>query len=101
MTIHITMEKIARPPCPTLPLSAAQLAFLRFHCAPNPPHMWRWHFLGTQLRATAEAGSVTISSRELNALVSAGLMRRGAGCADVAVTALGRSIASHGSVNGA
>lgn len=84
--MYITMERIA----PTLPhLSHTQRSFLALHTQPVYCH--RWHFAGTQLRATGEGGSATISQGELDALVLAGLLKRGAGF-DVCLTEPGRAM---------
>jgi hypothetical protein len=71
-------------------VNSAQRAFLRLHAAPTPPQHWKWHFAGTQLRATSEGGTRTIWRDDLDALVGAGLLRKGAGCADYYVTDAGR-----------
>jgi hypothetical protein len=97
MTCHITMQRIP-PPAPLAPpaLNAAQMAFLALHAASQPPHTWRWHFAGSALRATGEAGSATIWADDLDALVEAGHLRRGVGCADCHVTMAGRdAVAAH------
>lgn len=72
-------------------LSAPQRAFLRLHAAPSPPQHWKWHFAGTQLRATSEGETRTIWRYDLDALVGAGLLRKGEGCADYYVTDAGRA----------
>lgn len=80
--MYITMERM------TPHLSHTQRSFLALHTQPVYCH--RWHFAGTQLRATGEGGSATISQGELDALVTVGLLKHGVGCADYHVTALGR-----------
>jgi hypothetical protein len=74
-------------------MTPAARAFLALHAAPNPPHTWRWHFAGSALRATGEAGCATIWADDLDALVAAGLLRKGPGCADCYVTPEGREAA--------
>jgi hypothetical protein len=71
-------------------MTPAARAFLALHAAPTPPHTWRWHFLDTQLRASGDAGCVTIWADELDDLVEAGLLGRGPGCADCYITPEGR-----------
>lgn len=78
---------------PTLPLNAAQRAFLAFH-AEHLVTEWRWHFAGTQLRASAAGGVATLWKDDLEALVAWGLLVKGVGCADVALTEAGRDIAT-------
>jgi hypothetical protein len=84
MTCHARLS----PAAPAL--SPAARAFLALHAAPNPPHTWRWHFAGSALRATSEGGCAAIWLDDLDALVAAGLLGRGPGCADCYVTDLGR-----------
>ena len=70
-------------------MTPAQRAFLAFH-AKSSPVQWRWHFLGTQLRATSERGrSVTLWRDELNELMQAGLLAPSHG-ESVVVTNAGR-----------
>jgi hypothetical protein len=85
MTCHARLS----PPAPPT-LTAPQRAFLALHAAPTPPHTWRWHFAGSALRATSEGGCATIWADDLDALVAAGLLAKGPGCADCYVTDLGR-----------
>lgn len=87
MTCHITMERIAPPT-----LNPAQLSFLRAHF--SHIHRHQWHFAGTQLRASGEAGTATIWKDDLEHLVTLGLLRRGVGCADVVLTRLGKEACS-------
>jgi hypothetical protein len=79
---------------PPLALTAPQRAFLALHAAPSPPHTWRWHFAGSALRATGDAGCATIWADELDDLIDAGLLAKGPGCADCYVTDLGRAAVS-------
>jgi hypothetical protein len=84
----------------TLPVVApfvpndAQMRFLRFHVR-YLVTSWRWHFVGTQLRAHAEGGqSATIWRDDIEQLVVKGLMRWGVGCADCSITLTGRELVS-------
>lgn len=74
---------------PIAPLSPTQLRFLALH-AHYLVTTWQWHFVATQLRATAGRQRATIWRDELDDLVARGLMQYGVGCADVRVTDLGR-----------
>lgn len=68
-----------------------QLRFLKIHASSSPPHMWRWHFQGEQLRACSEAGCCTISKAALGELYDAGLMKTGYGH-QVQLTSKGRAL---------
>lgn len=59
-------------------LTDTQCAFLRLHVR-HLVERWQWHFSGAQLRAHAGTHRATISSDELAALVTRGLVRRGGG----------------------
>lgn len=83
----ITMERIRPAPAPPA-LNPAQRAFLSLHLHPVECH--QWHFVGTQLRAQAEGISCTIWRDDLEHLIRLGLLVRGLGCADVAITEQGR-----------
>lgn len=84
------MQRISSPPLqPLLPLTSAQIRFLRFHT----DHLvleWRWHFCQTQLRACTDGACCTIWRDELEHLVVLGLMARGVGF-DMKVTDAGRA----------
>ena len=71
-------------------MTPTQRTFLAFHVS-HTVERWRWHFLGTQLRAHAGRRTATIWKDELDALLEAGLMFKGAGCADVHATETGRA----------
>lgn len=74
-------------------MNPSQLRFLAFHHK-HTVACWRWHFLGTQLRATSERGrSVTIWKDDLSELLEAGLLRASHG-ASVQLTALGRDVST-------
>jgi hypothetical protein len=70
-------------------MTPSQRRFLYFHAASSPVQ-WRWHFLGTQLRATSERGkSVTLWRDELRELLQQGLLAASHG-ESVVVTESGR-----------
>lgn len=70
-----------RPACDCASdLTDSQRAFLRLHVT-RLVDRWQWHFRGAMIRAHAGALRATISSAELTALVSRGLVRRGGGAA--------------------
>jgi len=70
-------------------VTPSQRAFLAFH-AKAAPVQWRWHFLGTQLRATSERGrSVTLWRDELEELLAAGMLAASHG-ESVVVTEAGK-----------
>jgi hypothetical protein len=71
-------------------MTPTQRAFLAFHLA-HQVERWRWHFLGCQLRAHAGRRTATVSVWEMDDLLGQGLMFKGAGCADVHLTELGRA----------
>lgn len=80
-------------PCSVL--DAEQLSFLRLHARRyDPPFKWRWILGGGMLRAYTEGlRSATIDADRLEALVTAGLMQRGPGCADMTITEAGKQAA--------
>jgi hypothetical protein len=94
MTCHMTMYHVdGRTETVQIasPLTPPQRAFLALHASPNPPHTWRWHFAGTQLRACGDAGCATLWKDDVTQLVTWGLLKWGHGCADVVLTELGRA----------
>jgi hypothetical protein len=94
MTCHMTLHHIdgrtETVPVACRPLNAAQRAFLALHASHQPPHTWRWHFVGTQLRACGDAGCATLWKDDVTQLVTWGLLKWGHGCADVVLTSKGR-----------
>jgi len=72
-------------------VTAEQVRFLAFH-ASHLVTQWRWLFQESQLRAFDDVGrSVTIARTCLDDLIERQFMRRGSGCADVAITGAGRA----------
>ena len=70
-------------------MTPSQSRFLSFHAKARPVQ-WRWHFLGTQLRATSERGkSVTLWREEVTELLGLGLLAASHG-ESVIVTDLGK-----------
>lgn len=53
---------------------------------------WRWVFGYAQLRASDGYDTATISAQALDDLIRDGFMIRGAGCAEVYLTELGRMV---------
>lgn len=79
-------------PAPLTPtLSSPQLAFLELHVMRHVDR-WQWHWFETMLRAHAGRRSATIWQDEADALVAAGLMEWGHGCADMRPTAAGAGL---------
>jgi hypothetical protein len=72
-------------------MTPEQVRFLALHAAPDDmPTEWRWYFRESTLRVrTVRGKSAAIRRDEFDDLVAAGLMARGAGCADARVTKAG------------
>jgi hypothetical protein len=81
----MTLPTVASPP-----LSPSQINFLALHIKYHVER-WQWHFSDCALRAYTPRRTATIWRDELDALMEMGLMFKGAGCADVHATDLGRS----------
>ncbi len=73
-------------------MTSEQVRFLILHArTSDAPIKWRWMLGGGMLRAYTERGhTATISNAGRNALIAAGLMREGRGCADMVITEAGR-----------
>jgi len=78
------------PNAPALVPDVEQTRFMILH-AKHVVTSWRWLFGGGTLRASTERGvGATIKRAALDALVDAGLMEYGFGCADVRLTQRGK-----------
>jgi hypothetical protein len=86
----MTLPLIDSPPIVTFLPTPEQLRFMHFHQR-QLVSSWRWLMKETQLRAFNERGhTATLSRYEVAELIDAGLMFKGAGCADVHLTSWGR-----------
>lgn len=85
------VRTVASPPLAPFHPSPDQLRFLHLHLhAHHLVDRWRWLMQGSLLRAWAGGRTATLSRMEVDELVAAGLLFKGAGAADVHLTSQGR-----------